>query len=130
MSEQSKSQSIKLRYVIVIFVLAALIMALFQGIFHRRHARGAANVNEGLETALLYVDAVNGSDGNPGTAGAPLKTIGAAVTLAETNNQNGLGTKVIINPGTYREAVTIKGGPKTTSAPITFQGSASGAAIV
>jgi hypothetical protein len=89
-----------------------------------------ANVNESLETASVYVDAVYGSDGNPGTAGAPLKTIGAAVSIAETNNQNSIGTKVIVNPGVYREAVTINGNLKTTSLPITFQAATSGTAIV
>jgi hypothetical protein len=93
-------------------------------------ARCQANVNESLETAFIYVDAANGSDGNPGTAGEPLKTIGAAVSMAETNNQNSVGTKVIVNPGVYREAVTVSGNRKTTSLPITLQAAVTGTAIV
>src|ERR1700752_1581899 len=69
-------------------------------------AFGQATVNESLETATLYVDTAKGSDSNPGTQAKPLKTIGAAASAAETNNYSSIGTKVIINPGTYRESVT------------------------
>jgi hypothetical protein len=93
-------------------------------------AWGQANVNEGLETAYIYVDGTNGSDSNPGTASEPLKTIGAAASMAETNNQNSVGTKVIVNPGIYREAVTISGNKNTTSLPITFQAAINGTATV
>jgi hypothetical protein len=91
---------------------------------------GQATINENLETAFVYVDTVNGSDSNPGTVTSPLKTIGAAVSMAETNNQNSVGTKVIINPGTYREAVTVSGSHKTTSLPITFQAAINGTVTV
>jgi len=93
-------------------------------------ALGQANVNESLETASIYVDAVNGSNSNPGTASAPLQTIGAGAALAETNNQNSIGSKVIINPGDYREAVTLNWTPNTTTLPITFQAAIPGTAIV
>jgi len=93
-------------------------------------ARGQAKVNEALETTSVYVDGSNGSDSNPGTITAPLKTIGAAVSMAETNNQNSIGTKVIVNPGTYREAVTLSGTHKTTSLPITFQAAINGTVTV
>ena len=98
------------RYVIPLLVLGAVIMAIFQSIYHRRHARGGvyqANVNEGIETAVIYVDAAKGSDSNPGTSSSPLQTISAGVNLAEKNNQGNIGSKVIINPGTYREAITV-----------------------
>ena len=85
-----------------------------------------AYVNENLETAFIYVDTVKGSDSNPGTKSLPLKTIGAAAGLAETNNQSSIGSRVIINPGTYREAVTVS--PKRTSStlPITFEAATNG----
>jgi hypothetical protein len=85
-----------------------------------------ANVNEGLETAAIYVDAVKGSDSNNGSKTAPLKTIGASVTMALSNNHSNIGSKVIINPGTYREAVTIGSSKKSTSLPITFQAASNG----
>ena len=89
-----------------------------------------ATVNENLETAFIYVDTSNGSDSNPGTATLPLKTIGAAVSLAETNNANNVGSRVIINPGVYREAVTIAPPHNVTSMPITFEAAVNGTTYV
>ncbi len=89
-----------------------------------------ANVNESLETASIYVDAVHGSDNNNGTKSAPLKTIGASVSMAMANNNSNVGTKVIINPGTYRESVVIGSTKKSTSMPITFQAATNGTALV
>ena len=92
---------------------------------------GQANVNEALETALIYVDAAKGNDSNNGTLTSPLKTIGAAVTMALNNNHSSIGSKVIINPGTYREAVKISGGgSRTTSLPITFQAATAGTVFI
>ncbi len=73
---------------------------------------GQANVNESLETAFIYVDGSKGSDSNSGSKTSPLKTIGAAATMAETNNQNGVGSRVTINPGTYRESITLSSQPQ------------------
>lgn len=92
--------------------------------------RCQAQVNESLETAFIYVDAVNGSDSNPGTASQPLKTIGASVTMAETNNQNNIGSRVIVNPGTYRESVSIVPPYQSTSMPITVQAATNGTVTV
>jgi hypothetical protein len=89
-----------------------------------------ANVNESQETATIYVDTNKGNDNNNGTKTAPLKTIGASVKLAVANNEAGVGSKVIINPGTYREAVLIQDNRKTTSSPITFEAATNGTAIV
>lgn len=89
-----------------------------------------ANVNEGLETAFLYVDAVNGSDSNPGTQAKPYKTIGKAASVAQSNNQAGIGTKVTINPGTYRETISLKHNSKDTTLPMTFQAATNGTVIV
>ncbi len=88
----------------------------FSGIAHAQ-----ANVNESLETAFLYVDGVNGSDSNPGTQAEPFQTIGKATTVALANNQKGIGTRVTINPATYREAITVKSNSKSTSLPITLE---------
>ena len=89
-----------------------------------------ASVNESLETAFIYVDQYNGNDSNPGTITQPLQTIGASVTIAETNNSNGIGSRVIINPGIYREAVTVSPLQNQTSLPITFEAAFNGTAIV
>src|SRR5271167_5037096 len=84
-------------------------------------AWGQAKINETHETASIYVDVKVGSDSNPGTQTAPFKTIGAAASAAINNNHSGIGTRVIINPGTYREAIAIGKGSRTTNSPITFQ---------
>ncbi|HEY6769284.1 MAG TPA: hypothetical protein VI386_31450 [Candidatus Sulfotelmatobacter sp.] len=91
---------------------------------------GQANVNEGQETASIYVDASKGSDSNNGSKTAPLKTIGASVALALSNNHSNVGSKVIINPGTYRESLTVGSSKKSTSQPITFQAATNGTVFI
>jgi hypothetical protein len=86
-------------------------------------ARAQAAVNENLETAFLFVDAAKGSDSNPGTQAQPLKTISAASAIANANNYHAIGTHISINPGIYRETVSIFGNQYNTPAPITFEGS-------
>jgi hypothetical protein len=106
-----------------VFCIAILFTALSRG-------WSQANVNEGQETASIYVDAVHGNDSNNGTKTAPVKTIGKSVTLAMANNDSNVGTKVIINPGTYRESVVIGGTRKSTNMPITFQAATNGTVFV
>jgi hypothetical protein len=91
---------------------------------------GQANVNENLETAYIYVDGTTGSDSNSGSQSSPLKTIGAAASMAVTNNRNNVGSRVTINPGTYRESITLNYSPKDTSLPITFEAATKGTVIV
>jgi hypothetical protein len=92
-------------------------------------ARAQAVVNENLETAYLFVDAAKGSDSNPGTQSQPLKTISAASAIANENNHHSIGTHISINPGVYRETVSIMGNQYNTPAPITFEGSGKGVII-
>jgi len=92
--------------------------------------RCQANINEGLETAVLYVDAGNGNDTNPGTASQPLRTIAKSITLAESNNANNIGTKVIINPGIYREADILYVNATPTSMPMTFEAAINGTVTI
>jgi hypothetical protein len=89
-----------------------------------------ANINEGLETASIYVNAATGNDSNSGSQSAPLKTIGASVTKAMANNDQSIGTKVIISPGTYRESVIIGSTRKSTTMPITFEAATNGTVFV
>jgi hypothetical protein len=107
----------------------SVLITLLLPIFVLAGAFGQASVNENLETATVYVS-TTGSDSNPGTKSAPFKTINAAASLAVSNNQAGIGTKVIINPGTYRESVTLKYSPRDTSLPITFQAATNGTVVV
>jgi hypothetical protein len=82
---------------------------------------GQSNVDESQESAFIYVDGTNGSDSNPGSPDKPLRTIGAAAAIAQTNNQAGIGTQVNVNPGTYREAISLLKTPNDTALPMTFQ---------
>jgi hypothetical protein len=91
---------------------------------------GQATVNESLETAFIYVDAAKGNDSNSGTSTKPLKTIGAAAAIAVSNNQSGIGTRVTINPGTYRESISLNHNKKDTNSPITFEAATNGTVIV
>jgi hypothetical protein len=89
-----------------------------------------ANVDEGKETAKIYVDAVLGQDTNPGTQSQPLKTVTAGANMALENNRDGIGSKVILNPGTYRESVQVYHGERNTDAPITIVAATAGTAII
>jgi|SRR5580692_7121703 hypothetical protein len=89
----------------------------------------ASIVPENLETAFIYVDP-NGNDSNSGTQSQPLKTIQAAVKVAFNNNKNNIGTRVTLNPGTYRQSAAYQAGVSNTSAPVTFQAATNGTAII
>jgi hypothetical protein len=98
--------------------------------FFLTSAFGQASVNESLETANVYVDGTTGSDTNPGTQSKPLKTVGAAVSMAITNNHNSIGTKITIEAGTYRESISMSHSSKDTSLPITIEAAMNGTVIL
>ena len=79
------------------------------------------------EPSSIYVSAAAGSDINPGTVAKPTQTIQAALNKALTASQSGVGTKIIIAPGTYRETLTVN---SSGTAPVTLQASITGATIV
>ena len=83
-----------------------------------------------VQTGTFYVDGTTGSDLNTGTQSQPLRTISKAVSLAQTNNQKGLATTVVVNPGTYRESISMRLTSTSTSKPITLQAATNGTAII
>lgn len=85
------------------------------------------NVTQSLQ---IFVDSQKGVDGGAGTILAPLKTIQAAVSKANANNQKSLATTIVVNPGIYREYVSISGISKQTSAALTIQAATPGTAII
>ena len=87
-----------------------------------------ANISEN-ESSYIYVDANYGSDGNSGAAGSPFRTIQAAVNQANSENQQGIGVKVIVKPGVYRESVTI-GNYRSTGAALTIEAPSPGTAVI
>jgi Protein of unknown function (DUF1565) len=105
--------------------VCAVVFAVFSGL-----AQGQANINEGQETAFVYVDGTKGSDTNPGTQAKPFKTIGHAAVVAMANNHKSIGTRVTINPGTYRESILLPSSSSDTSLPITFEAAEAGTVTV
>jgi hypothetical protein len=112
------------------FLQSFILISLLLPFFLLAGAFGQANVNESLETANVYVDGATGSDTNPGTESKPLKTIGAAISMAETNNHSSIGTKITIEAGTYRESLSMSHSSKDTSLPITIEAATNGTVIV
>jgi hypothetical protein len=84
-----------------------------------------ANVNQNPAT-WFYVDAVKGNDGNSGNSSAPFRTIQAAVDNAD---HTGGGVTIIVNPGVYRENVTIQNNG-SGNAPLTLQAAVTGTAVI
>ncbi len=109
--------------------LACSAVFLLAGVFPHA-AVGQANVNESLETVFLYVDGTNGSDSNPGTQAAPFKTVGKGLSVAVANNRQGIGTRVTVNPGIYREALSASTNSKSTTLPITIQAATNNTVVV
>jgi hypothetical protein len=78
----------------------------------------------------IFVDGQKGTSGGAGTILSPLKTIQAAVIKANANNLKSIATTIVVNPGVYREYVSISGIYKQTSAHVTIQSAAVGQAII
>jgi hypothetical protein len=83
------------------------------------------------EPGSIYVDAQNpqASDGNPGTADLPLKTISKAAEKGLSKIQEGIATTIWILPGTYRERVFLQP-DATAAAALTFRATEFGKAIL
>ncbi len=79
---------------------------------------------------IIHVETQNpaAADTNPGTDALPLKTINRAAEIAAGYNADGTPVTVLIHPGTYREAVSVP--PGGSSAPLTFQATARGKAVI
>lgn len=117
------------------FFLAIIALLLIVG--HR--AQSQANVTEN-QSASILVDAATGSDAEaeslmngamqPGAVPPPLKTIQAAVNVAVANRRKSIGTKVMVNPGVYRESVNITSSSGSASAPITIEAAQAGTTVI
>ena len=53
----------------------------------------------------VHVDPDSGSDGNSGTADSPLATLRAGIEMAVDNRDRGVGTRVLLHSGVYREGI-------------------------
>jgi hypothetical protein len=106
-----------------------LILTLLSSAIIGVRAHSQANVVEN-QTVSIYVDAQKGSDSASGSSTAPLKTIQVAINKANVNNQKKVGTKVIVNPGVYRESVYIGHVSGQTTVPLTVEAATTGTAII
>lgn len=66
-------------------------------------------IQEGDIGRTLHVDKDNpsASDGAAGSSSSPLRTIGEAFRRAVANNRAGIGTRILIHPGIYREQLEL-----------------------
>jgi hypothetical protein len=102
-------------------------------------AYSQANVTE-AQASPIYVDSENGNDlvvssavsdaALVGTSAAPLQTIQAAIELANTRLNNNISTKIVVNPGMYREALNLEALPSSSTAALTIEAAATGAVVV
>ena len=88
---------------------------------------GQASVDESKETFFVYVDATHGSDSNPGTPSSPFRTLSKGVNTAIAKSKSGIGTRVTVLPGTYRESITAAA---SFSAPVTIEAATAGTVTV
>ncbi|MDX1993017.1 MAG: right-handed parallel beta-helix repeat-containing protein [bacterium] len=85
----------------------------------------AANVQQ---TIYVNQSHPNASDSNNGsTSDRPVRTIGRAESLASNFNRNGVGVRILISAGTYREKIQYSG---RTSAAIVFEAASPGQVIL
>jgi parallel beta-helix repeat protein len=129
--------------IIVPVVLAAII---FSWVFSANSSRGqiangaalpqltatGASIDETRVQQTLYVNnqAAGASDSNPGTEAQPFRTISRGAKVAQANNEKGIGTKVAIAAGVYRELVSLPQSGKETNAPFILEGASRGSVIV
>src|ERR1700761_6087903 len=81
----------------------------------------------------IYVDPNHGVDTQAqaaGTQSQPLRTINAGISKAPALNTQGIATRVMVSPGTYRELIDLSATGRPSSAPITLQAATTGQAVV
>lgn len=94
-----------------------------------------ARVDESKVTRTFHVDnrhARAADDRTHGADGAPFKTLAYGLAVAADAHDKGIGVKVVVGDGTYREAVSVRA-PATNAvrtAPLVIQARNAGRAIV
>ena len=83
-------------------------------------------------TAVFHVDGrdAGSANTNPGTESLPFRTIGAAAKAALQAGKNGIGVKISVAPGVYREHISLPETDWENDAPLVIQARETGAAIV
>jgi parallel beta-helix repeat protein len=87
-----------------------------------------ASVNESPIGTYYYVDAANGNDAHAGTYSAPFATINKAISKTAAVIKSGV--KIFVNPGIYRETITLGSSNTSIAAPLIVEATQPGAAII
>lgn len=84
------------------------------------------------QNQTVYVDGSTGLDSNSGSSSQPLRTLAAAARLAIMNYSRGISTNVRIQPGVYRETIsmTATSSASTSLASISFVAEKPGTVIL
>jgi len=91
----------------------------------------AQAVQEGVGKIIhVNIKDAHASDQNPGTERSPLRTIGKAAAAAQENQKKGIGTKILIHPGNYRESVGLESDGPVPDVPIVFEASETGGTVI
>jgi parallel beta-helix repeat protein len=95
-------------------------------------AVAAVQIPEDQVQQTFFVDNQSpaASDQNPGTEALPFQTISRGAQVAQSNNEQRIGTKIYVKPGVYREQVTLSQSRQETDAPIIFEGTVPGNVIL
>ncbi len=91
-----------------------------------------STVTPARQERVYYVDNQNSqaSDSNTGAESRPLKTITKAVSLAIANNKLNIATRVVVNPGVYRESISMSRNGAETEAPIRIEAASPGTVVL
>jgi trimeric autotransporter adhesin len=92
--------------------------------------RAAGSTTADSSGAFLYVDAVTGNDSNPGTSARPLRTVTRAVEKAVANSRRDVSSTIVIQPGTYREAINLGAAAQQSLATISIRAVTPGTVII
>lgn len=96
-------------------------------------AQTGAQVDESKVARTYYVDPSNADaedDADHGTEESPFKTIARGVQVAAADQDRGIGAKVILADGVYREAVRIPPGQGAATAPLVIEAASREQAII
>jgi len=93
---------------------------------------GSAVPEDSVEK-IIFLDNQNpaSSDENPGTENLPLKTFKRAIEIIEETNEKGIGIKLLVHPGTYRESIEFPfRGRRQTDSPIVIEAKEPGKTMI
>jgi hypothetical protein len=115
-----------------LMVLTLLLVCMRAVVMSAAATSPGSRTDESQATALVYVEptAAWASDSNAGTQLSPFRTLARAARAATDYNVRGIGVRVEVGPGTYRESVQIVATANDSVAPMIFEAMTSGTAVI